>query len=110
MRKKKDGLPNLSRAEACILSLALRRPAEKVYGLRLVKDSGGVLKRGGIYVTLDRMEEKGYVESEVEESTGGERRRPRRLYWVTGYGLRVYEAARARACQTFGLDGGAVTA
>ena len=32
-----------------------------MYGLELVTESEGALKRGTVYVTLGRLEEKGYV-------------------------------------------------
>ena len=73
-----QGLPGLSGSEELILAMMLKRPAEKSYGLEFVRASGGRLKRGSIYVTLMRMGKKGYIESEVEESTQGEARRPRR--------------------------------
>ncbi len=43
-------------------------------------------------MTLSRMEEKGYVESHVEESPMPIRGIPRRLYRVTGLGEKVYRA------------------
>jgi hypothetical protein len=48
--------------------------AGKLYGLAMVELSEGRLKRGTVYVTLNRMEEKGYLESEQESEppvTGG---------------------------------------
>ena len=57
------------------------------YGLELVDSSRGVLKRGGVYVTLGRMEEKGLVRSAGAE--GG-----RRLYRPTALGERALAAAR----------------
>lgn len=57
------------------------------YGLELVAASGGRLTRGGIYVMLGRMEQKGLVTSESGE--GG-----RRLYRATGLGERALLAAR----------------
>ena len=57
--------PTLSSKESLILSLlAAGRP---LYGLELVAASKGQLKRGTVYVTLGRMEDKGYVESELED-------------------------------------------
>lgn len=38
-----------------------------LYGLQLVEASSGALKRGTVYVTLGRMEDKGYVLSRVDE-------------------------------------------
>ena len=53
----------------------------------MVAASRGRLTRGGIYVTLGRMEQKGLVTS--EPSDGG-----RRLYRATGLGERALLAAR----------------
>jgi DNA-binding PadR family transcriptional regulator len=81
-------LPKLSATESLILDL-LR--SQEMYGLQLVTESKGALKRGSVYVTLGRMEEKGYVESWAEdkpEHAG----LPRRLYRATGLGQRVHEA------------------
>ena len=57
------------------------------YGLQLVAASRGRLKRGGIYVTLGRMEEKGLVRSTAAEAG-------RRLYAPTALGERALAAAR----------------
>ena len=38
-----------------------------MFGLQLVEQSNGGLKRGTVYVTLGRMQDKGYVESRTEE-------------------------------------------
>ena len=45
-----------------LLVLELLRHQE-LYGLQLVAASRGRLKRGTVYVTLGRMEEKGYITS-----------------------------------------------
>ena len=67
------------------------RDGEK-YGLELVAASGGALKRGTVYVTLGRMERKGFVESRQGAQPAGAIGLPRRLYRATGYGLKVLEA------------------
>jgi DNA-binding PadR family transcriptional regulator len=77
-------------SERLILTLLSTRGAG--YGLELVDASGGRLKRGGIYVTLGRMEEKGLVKSTPSE--GG-----RRLYKATALGERALLAARIFAGQ-----------
>jgi DNA-binding PadR family transcriptional regulator len=59
----------------------------RCYGLELVHASRGRLTRGGIYVTLGRMEEKGLVSSKL--AAGG-----RRLYQSTALGERALLAAR----------------
>jgi PadR family transcriptional regulator PadR len=77
--------------EAEILRLLIAR--RESYGLALVEGSGGVLKRGTVYVTLDRMEEKGLVESREEETpSDGYIGMRRRLYRVTGAGARALQA------------------
>ena len=71
--------------------MELLRGAER-YGLELVDASGGTLKRGSVYVTLARMEEKGFIESRQEERTARTSGMPRRLYRATPYGLKVHDA------------------
>jgi DNA-binding PadR family transcriptional regulator len=83
-------VPRLSVKEAFILEL-LARNGES-YGLQLVATSKGRLKRGTVYVTLGRMEDKGYVTSRTEEAPDGAGGLPRRLYEATPYGLRVLKA------------------
>ncbi|RUW80448.1 PadR family transcriptional regulator [Mesorhizobium sp. M2A.F.Ca.ET.067.02.1.1] len=58
-----DQVPRISRVEFEILSL-LR--SKEMYGLELVKESN-MLKRGTVYVTLERMSDKGYVRSREAE-------------------------------------------
>jgi len=68
-----------------------------MFGLQLVEESKGALKRGTVYVTLGRMQDKGYVESWTEAQASGAIGLPRRLYRPTAYGLRVLEAWAAAA-------------
>ena len=77
-------------SERLILTLLTARGA--CYGLELVDASGGRLKRGGIYVTLGRMEEKGLIRSATSEGS-------RRLYKATALGERALLAARIFAGQ-----------
>ena len=72
-------------SEKVILSLLIQEGPS--YGLQLINASKGQLKRGGIYVTLGRMEEKGLVTS-APTSSG------RRLYEPTTFGERALMAAR----------------
>jgi PadR family transcriptional regulator len=81
--------PGLSRNERLILTLLADGDA---FGLELVQKSEGALKRGTVYVTLGRMEEKQYVESRPEPLPPGGIGLPRRLYRPTAYGLRVLDA------------------
>jgi PadR family transcriptional regulator, regulatory protein PadR len=102
-----DGLPSVSRKELLILEMLLESKRE-LYGLEMVEASGGDLKRGTIYVTLQRMQEKGLVDSKPEPRTAPEIGIPRRLYSVSGYGQRVYkayESARAMLAQELNIIG-----
>jgi len=81
--------PRLSSKEAEILE-ALR--GQEMFGLQLVQASLGKLKRGTVYVTLGRMQEKGFVESRLEERQAGSIGLPRRLYRTTAFGVRVLDA------------------
>jgi PadR family transcriptional regulator PadR len=85
-----DSLPTLSGKEAIVLDLLAARG--EMYGLELVGASGSELKRGTVYVTLSRMQDKGYVESRQEERQPGAIGLPRRLYRATPLGLRVRDA------------------
>jgi DNA-binding PadR family transcriptional regulator len=82
-------LPSISSTEALIVELLGSRER---FGLDLVDGSKGRLKRGTIYVTLSRMEAKGFVESRQEERPAGAIGLPRRMYWVTAYGAKVHQA------------------
>jgi DNA-binding PadR family transcriptional regulator len=82
--------PTLPSKERLILELLLS--TGPLYGLELVACSGGSLKRGTVYVTLGRMEAKGFVTSEQEEMPEGAIGLPRRRYRATGLGERVFHA------------------
>ena len=71
-----------------------------MYGLEMVDRSDGKLKRGTIYVTLGRLEEKGYVESKREAAAPGIAQ-PRRMYKATGEGVRVFRAISAAGGSTW---------
>jgi PadR family transcriptional regulator, regulatory protein PadR len=84
-------LPSISQTESLILDLL--EPRER-FGLELIAQSDGRLKRGSVYVTLARMEAKGFVESRQEDRAAGAIGLPRRLYTPTPYGLKVRDAYR----------------
>jgi DNA-binding PadR family transcriptional regulator len=62
------------------------------YGLELVNNSDGKLKRGSVYVLLSRLEDKGYVKAKEEAPPAGTGGMPRRLYRITGLGQKVLQA------------------
>ena len=74
------------------LILELLASSGPLFGLRLVELSEGRLKRGTVYVTLARMEAKGYVESEQEPPAAGAIGLPRRIYRSTTLGERMLRA------------------
>jgi PadR family transcriptional regulator, regulatory protein PadR len=90
-------LLTLSPKERIVLEL-LARSGES-YGLQLVASSRGRLKRGTVYVTLGRMEEKGFITSRLDDPPQGAGGLPRRLYTPTALGRRVLGAWTSGARQ-----------
>lgn len=82
-------VPRVSAKELLVLELLV---SGSMYGLELVAASGGQLKRGTVYVTLGRMEEKGYIKSRQENAPPAAGGLPRRLYEPTALGRRVCDA------------------
>jgi len=83
-------VPKLSTKEILILELLVEH--SEMYGLELVAASRKQLKRGTVYVTLGRMEEKGYVTSHVEAAPASAGGLPRRMYVATPLGHRLLTA------------------
>ena len=83
-------IPTLPPKEALILELLVEE--SELYGLQLVAASKGRLKRGTVYVTLGRMEEKGFITSRLEKAPSEEGGLPRRIYEPTAFGRRVVRA------------------
>ena len=84
----------MSITEGLVLELLAERES---FGLELVGRSGGALKRGTVYVTLGRMQDKGYLESRAEALPHGGIGLPRRFYRPTPFGLRVLDASMLAA-------------
>ncbi|HEY2855794.1 MAG TPA: helix-turn-helix transcriptional regulator [Gemmatimonadaceae bacterium] len=87
-----DQIVRLSPKEKVILGLLIKVGRKGSYGLQLVQQSEGELRPGTIYVTLERMQEKGLLESRQEEKAPGMSGIPRRIYNATWYGMRVFQA------------------
>jgi PadR family transcriptional regulator len=83
-------IPTLPPKEALILELLVGE--SEMYGLRLVAASRRRLKRGTVYVTLGRMEEKGFITSRLEDAPRESGGLPRRVYRPTAFGRRVLDA------------------
>jgi len=73
-----------------IVILELLATGSEMYGLEMVEASAGGLKRGTVYVTLGRMEEKDLLHSKLEVSDAPGP--PRRLYKISDHGLRALRA------------------
>lgn len=90
MPRRRPRVLTLSVKESLILELLVRDT--ELYGLQLVAASRGRLKRGTVYVTLGRMEDKGYITARVEDPPADAGGMPRRVYRVTDLGRRVLTA------------------
>jgi PadR family transcriptional regulator, regulatory protein PadR len=86
-------LPKFSGTERLIIELLVEH--DELFGLQMVELSAGRLKRGTVYVTLGRMQEKGYLESRQEPLPPGAIGLPRRRYRPTGLALRALSAWQA---------------
>ena len=94
---KRSQLPTLPPKEALILELLLQH--KEMYGLEMVTASRKRLKRGTVYVTLGRMEEKGFILSRLEPAPPDAGGLPRRVYESTSFGRRVFTAWNRMAQQ-----------
>ncbi len=86
------GAPSLTLPAKERLILELLVAHGTLYGLELVDRSSGTLKRGTVYVTLGRMEAKGFLTSERENQPDGAIGLSRRHYRATGLGERALRA------------------
>ncbi len=96
------GAGTLTATEYLIMHLLVENGGKEMYGLELVEQSKGKLKKGTVYVLLSRLEEKGLLKARVElvESAAI----ARRLYKPTAPGYKVFTAWRGVA-EVGGLRG-----
>ncbi len=77
--------------------LAVLRTRENAYAVsvrrELAERTGSEIAMGAVYATLDRVEEKGFVASDLEEAAG-RTGRPRRYYRVLPAGLTALARSR----------------
>lgn len=85
-------IPRLTNTEVLVMQILLDEARKEIYGWELMEKSGGNLKRGTIYVILNRMEDKGFIVSRKEQRRVGARGLPRRMYKLTGIGQRTISA------------------
>jgi DNA-binding PadR family transcriptional regulator len=83
--------PLATETELLVLRL-LGTEAAGMYGLELVRSSAGKLKGNSVYVTLGRLEEKGFIKSHTEQQTT-HACMPRPTYRLTAEGRYALEAA-----------------
>ena len=93
MARRHPRVLTLSPKESLILDLLVRHA--EMYGLQLVAASRRRLKRGTVYVTLGRMEDKGFITSRLEDPPPDEGGMPRRVYAATALGRRMLSAYAA---------------
>jgi DNA-binding PadR family transcriptional regulator len=81
----------LGEFEHLVLATALR--VKNGYGAELMRElearTGRQVQGGSLYVTLDRLEEKGYVVSRMGDADSQRAGRPKRFIEVTSEGVRA---------------------
>jgi DNA-binding PadR family transcriptional regulator len=89
MTRTRD-LPALGEFEMLVL-LAILQAGDEAYGSTILdqvqRRGGRSVKRGALYVTLDRLDAKGYVASRTDDGPPARGGRPRRYYTVRPVGL-----------------------
>jgi len=82
-----------------VILLGVLHAAPEAYGTTvreaIAGRSGQLPARGAVYVTLDRLERKGYLRSALGEPTPDRGGRPRRFYQVTRRGLAALRTSLA---------------
>ena len=85
----------LGEFEQLVLLAVLRLGEADAYAVPIRKEiesrTRRAASRGAIYITLDRLEEKGYLESHLGDGTPERGGRARRFYRVRPAGLRALE-------------------
>jgi DNA-binding PadR family transcriptional regulator len=91
------GLSRLAEVEQLVL-LAVMRLDGQAYAVPIrdliAREAQVTLSRGSIYITLDRLETKGLVESWFSEPTGEPGGKARRLFKIRPAGVQALQAAR----------------
>jgi DNA-binding PadR family transcriptional regulator len=79
--------------------LAILRLGDDAYGRAILSEAQSRLQRdvaaGAVYATLDRLEQKGLISSQLGSGTPVRAGRPRRYYVVEGEGMRALNDARS---------------
>lgn len=80
-----------------LLILELLQRLGDLYGLQLVAESDGRLKRGTVYVTLSRMADKGWIVARRDGAEGEHSGLPRPRYRITAKGKHALAAQQVWA-------------
>ncbi|UCG86904.1 MAG: helix-turn-helix transcriptional regulator [Gemmatimonadota bacterium] len=90
-------IASLGEFEQLVL-LAILQLEDEGFALSILREldrrAGRRVSRGALYKTLERLEEKRYVEWEVEETTPGRGGHPRRRFTVTRAGVAALQTTR----------------
>lgn len=88
-----------------LLAILRENGTAKIPGLRTHLSSivGRQVARGALYVTLDRLEDKGYIRWELDDATPGRGGHPSRRFTVTRTGRTALDASR-KALQALWRD------
>lgn len=81
--------PILTEPEELILTILKSHSA---YGLQMIKESDGVLKKSSIYARVRQLKELGLISSTVELAPQGEKGPPRVLHSITPEGKKILTA------------------
>jgi len=96
--EKEDGLRLLTRTEELIL-LAVWRLKENAYCVPIRAEiseiTGEKWSLGSVYMPLDRLVKKGFLDSYLSEATPERGGRQKRIYTLTREGLKALEKIRA---------------
>ena len=80
-----------------VVLMAVLHLDEEAYGSairdEIERRTGRAAARGAVYITLDRLEEKGLLSSKTADSAPARGGRPRRLFQVTPLGVRSVKHA-----------------
>lgn len=102
--------PSLGDFELTVV-LAVSRLGADAYGLRIWREVNALRRHdyvvGAIYTTLQRLEDKGFLDSTMSEPLPVRGGRSRRQYKVTAVGRRALRAAQEYAARVWGsIDSG----
>jgi DNA-binding PadR family transcriptional regulator len=91
---KRDSVGELER----LIMLAVLHCRDDAYGYTVQRQLATKIDRmvtlGAIYTTLERLEKKGYVWSQLAEASAARGGRPKRLFHVTAPGVRALNSAQ----------------